>query len=142
MAQTAESKYLPEKYLRLGLLFCPIAVVLFGAGVGAAAAALLNRPVHPLEMLVAAGISIIVGLFAVLPMAIMIGRGGVMLLRCATLANMARLVGVGIGGVVAVTVLPRDAHKMALILWLVGFYFLLLIGESVVSSWVMKHSRM
>jgi type IV secretory pathway protease TraF len=125
----------------MSLLACPVVLVLAGAALGAAGAAVLHRPIHPLELAVAAAISIAVGLLAVLPMVVMIGGGGLVLLRCATVANMARLVGIAIGGVLAVLWLPKDAHKMILILWLVAFYFLLLIGETIVSSWVMKHSR-
>ncbi len=142
MVQGNESKLISPARLRLSLLFCPVVLVLVGAMIGAMGSALLRHPVHPLELGVAALISIVVGIFAVLPMVIMIGRGGIILLRCATVANMARLVGTMIGGLLAVVLLPKDAHKMALIVWLIGFYFLLLIGESVVSSWVMKHSRL
>ncbi len=140
MVQGNESKAISSVRLRLSLLLCPVVLVLTGAGLGAAGSAAFRHPVHPLELGVAALISIVVGIFAVLPMVIMIGGGGLTLLRCATMANMARLVGIMIGGLLAVVFLPKDAHKMALIVWLVAFYFLLLIGESIVSSWVMKHS--
>jgi hypothetical protein len=142
VAQGNETKVFSSAYLRLSLLFCPVVLVVLGAGIGAVGALILSRPVHPLELSVAALISIAVGVLAVLPMVIMIRAGGLVLLRCATMANMARLVGIAIGGVAAVLLLPKDAHKMVLILWLIAFYFLLLIGESIVSSWVMKHSRL
>lgn len=142
MVQGNETRVFSSAYLRSTLLLCPVVLVLLGAAVGVLGAFILSRPVHPLELGVAALISIAVGILAVLPMVIMIRGGGLVLLRCATMANMARLVGIAIGGVAAVLLLPRDAHKMVLILWLIAFYFLLLIGESIVSSWVMKHSRL
>lgn len=141
MVQANKTKAVSLARMRLSLLFCPVVLVLAGAALGAAVSAALRHSVHPLEMTVAAAISIVVGIFAVLPMVIMLGGSGVVLLRCATVANMARLVGIMIGGLLAVVFLPKDAHKMALIIWLVAFYFLLLIGESIVSSWVMKQSR-
>lgn len=81
-----------------------------------------------------------VGWLAVLPMVIMVGRGAIMLLRCAMVANMTRLVGSALGAVIVLVTAHPGLHKIVLILWLAAFYFALLIAESFTSSWVIKNS--
>lgn len=102
---------------------------------------LFNRPLYPREMLAAALVSAVVGLLAVLPMVVLIGRSAILLLRCAVLANMTRLVGVAMGAIVVIALAPVHLHKTVVLLWLAAFYFVLLIAESVASSWVIKHSK-
>ena len=86
-------------------------------------------------------VSVAVGLLAVAPMVVLIGRSAILLLRCAVLANMTRLVGVAVGAVVLIAFSPVRLEKTVVLLWLAAFYFVLLIAESVASSWVIKHSK-
>ncbi len=127
-------------WLRLGLLITPIASTLLAMLLGLLILPLAHRAVYGREMLWAALVIIAVGLLAVLPMVIMVGRGAIMLLRCAMVANMTRLIGSALGAVIVLVAAPTHLHKIVLILWLAAFYFVLLITESFTSSWVIKNS--
>ncbi len=127
-------------YLRASLLATPISATVAVALLAMAILPLVHRPIYPMEMLLAAAINVIVGLLAVAPMTLLIGCPPVPLLRCAVFANLIRLVGMAFGAVLAVWLGPADWDKTALLLWLVFFYFALLIAESIVGSWVIKHA--
>lgn len=129
-----------ELWLRLGLLATPPVAVLLAMLAGMAVLPLARRPLHIPEMLWAALVVVAVGWLAVLPMVIMVGRGAIMLLRCAMVANMTRLVGSALGAVIVLVTAHPGLHKIVLILWLAAFYFVLLIAESFTSSWVIKNS--
>ncbi len=129
-----------EVWLRLGLLATPPVAVVLAMLAGMAVLPLTRRPLHPTEMLWAALVVVAVGWLAVLPMVIMVGRGAIMLLRCAMVANMTRLVGSALGAVIVLVTAHPGLHKIVLILWLAAFYFVLLIAESFTSSWVIKNS--
>ncbi|MGC9259732.1 MAG: hypothetical protein ACP5I8_06575 [Phycisphaerae bacterium] len=128
-------------WLRLGLAITPLAATVAAMVLALLVLKLLQRPLYLREMLAAALVSVVVGLLAVLPMVVLIGRSAILLLRCAVLANMTRLVGVALGAVLVIAFAPVQLHKTVLLLWLVAFYFVLLVAESMVSSWVIKHSK-
>ncbi len=139
-AQSSSSLAIQPAWLGLSLALSP--PVLIG-GVMLLALGILplaRAPIHPPAMLLAGALSVIVGWLAVLPMIVLIGRGAVSLLRCAMFANMTRLAGIGIGAVLAVLLGPEHLNKMDMVAWLVVFYFVLLIGQSAVCSWVIKHT--
>ncbi len=138
--QTAKRPAVSACILRAGLLVTPIISVVFTAAAGLVVLPLAHRPVHADEMLWAGGVMLAVGWLAVLPMTILIGRGAILLLRCAMFANMARLIGSAAGAVLVLVLAPVPLHKTVLILWLAAYYFVLLIAESFTSSWVIKHS--
>lgn len=127
--------------LRLGLAVTPLAATGAAMLVAMVTLPLLHRPLYGREMLIAGMVSAVVGVIAVLPMVILIGHGAILLLRCAVLANMTRLVGVALGAIVIMTFAPVNLHKIVVLLWLAAFYFVLLIAESMASSWVIKHSK-
>ena len=141
MNNSQKAKAISSMWLRLGLAATPVAAVGTVMLLTSCALLLLHRPLHLQEMLDAALVSVVVGLLAVAPMVILIGRSAILLLRCAVLANMTRLVGVAVGAVVLIAFSPVHLQKTVVLLWLVAFYFVLLIAESVVSSWVIKHSK-
>ncbi len=138
--QTVSRRAVPAIWLRAGLLVTPVISVLLTVAAGVVVLPLAHRPVHADEMLWAGGVMLAVGWLAVLPMAILIGRGAILLLRCAMFANMARLIGSAGGSVLVLVLAPVPLHKTVLILWLAAYYFVLLIAESFTSSWVIKHS--
>lgn len=141
MNNSQKSQAVSPIWLRIGLAATP--VVAIGSVMLLAAGALLalHRPLHLQEMVDAAVVSVAVGLLAVAPMVVLIGRSAILLLRCAVLANMTRLVGVAVGAVVLIAFSPVRLEKTVVLLWLAAFYFVLLIAESVASSWVIKHSK-
>jgi hypothetical protein len=130
-----------NSWLRLGLVVTPLAATGAAMLLGMLVLPLFHRPLYLREMLAAGFISAVVGVLAVLPMAVLIGRGAILLLRCAVLANMTRLVGVALGAIIVISLAPVHLHKTVVLLWLAAFYFVLLIAESVASSWVIKHSK-
>ncbi len=127
--------------LRLGLAVTPLIATGAAMALAMLILPLFHRPLYMREMLAAALVSAVVGLLAVLPMVVLIGRSAILLLRCAVLANMTRLVGVTLGGILVIALAPVHLHKTVVLLWLAAFYFILLIAESVASSWVIKHSK-
>ncbi len=130
-----------DSWLRLGLALTPPAAIAAAMVLALLVLRLFQRPLYLHEMLAAALVSVVVGILAVLPMVVLIGRGAILLLRCAVLANMTRLVGVALGAVLVIAFAPVQLHKTVLVLWLVAFYFVLLVAESMVSSWVIKNSK-
>jgi hypothetical protein len=126
--------------LRLVLLLTAPVVVALSLLAGIAGVSMLRRPLYLEEMFVAALISMTVGILAVLPMALLINRGAVLLIRCAQLAIMIRLVGPVIGVIVVLMIPAWHANKEQLLIWLLVFYFVLYLAESVVSSWAFKHA--
>ena len=141
MNNSQKSELVSSAWLRLGLAVTPVAAVGGVMLLAWGALLLLHRPLHLREMLDAAVVSVVVGLLAVAPMVVLIGRSAILLLRCAVLANMTRLVGVAVGAVVIIAFSPVQLQKTVVLLWLAAFYFVLLIAESVASSWVIKHSK-
>ena len=130
-----------DSWLRLGLALTPPAAIAAAMVLALLVLRLFQRPLYLHEMLAAALVSVVVGILAVLPMVVLIGRGAILLLRCAVLANMTRLVGVALGAVLVIAFAPVQLHKTVLVLWLAAFYFVLLVAESMVSSWVIKNSK-
>lgn len=141
MTDQAEIHPIPNSWLRLGLTITPLVATGAAMVVAMLLMPLLHRPVYMREMLAAGLVSAVVGLLAVLPMVVLIGRSAILLLRCAVLANMTRLVGVALGAIIVTAFAPAHLHKTVTLLWLAAFYFVLLIAESVASSWVIKHSK-
>lgn len=141
MTDQAEIPPVPNSWLRLGLTVTPLVATGAAMVVAMLLMPLLHRPVYMREMLAAGLVSAVVGLLAVLPMVVLIGRSAILLLRCAVLANMTRLVGVALGAIIVIALAPPHLHKTVTLLWLAAFYFVLLIAESVASSWVIKHSK-
>lgn len=141
MIDQAEIHPIPNSWLRLGLTVTPLVATGAAMVVAMLLMPLLHRPVYMREMLAAGLVSAVVGLLAVLPMVVLIGRSAILLLRCAVLANMTRLVGVALGAIIVTAFAPVHLHKTVTLLWLAAFYFVLLIAESVASSWVIKHSK-
>jgi len=126
--------------LRLALLLTSPVVILCAMLVGIVGLSLLKRPLYLQEMFIAALISVTVGILAVLPMTILISRGAVLLIRCAQLAIIIRLVGPMIGALIVLMVPAWHAHMQQLLIWLLVFYFVLYLAESWVSSWAFKHA--
>ena len=141
MTDQADVPPIRNSWLRLGLAITPLAATSAAMALAMVIMPLLHRPLYIREMLAAALISVVVGLLAVLPMVVLIGRGAILLLRCAVLANMTRLVGVAVGAIIVIAMAPPHLHKTVVLLWFAAFYFVLLIAESVASSWVIKHSK-
>ena len=141
MADQAEVPAISNSWLRLGLAITPLVATGAAMVVAMLIMPLLHRPLYMREMLAAGLVSVVVGLLAVLPMVVLIGQGAILLLRCAVLANMTRLVGVALGAIIVIAMAPVHLHKTVVLLWLAAFYFVLLIAESVASSWVIKHSK-
>ncbi|HTV47480.1 MAG TPA: hypothetical protein VMG59_03455 [Phycisphaerae bacterium] len=126
--------------LRLALLLTSPVVILCVMCVGIVGLSLLKRPLYLEEMFIAALLSVTVGVLAVLPMAILISRGAVLLIRCAQLAIMIRLVGPIIGVLIVLLVPAWHAHRQQILIWLLAFYFVLYLVENLVSSWAFKHA--
>ena len=141
MTDQAEIPPVPNSWLRLGLTITPLVATGAVMALAMLVLPLLHRPLYMREMLAAGLVSVVVGLLAVLPMVVLIGRSAILLLRCAVLANMTRLVGVALGAIIVIALAPVHLHKTVVLLWLAAFYFVLLIAESVASSWVIKHSK-
>jgi len=125
--------------LRMALLLTSPVVILCAMLAGIVGLSLLKRPLYLQEMFIAALISVTVGILAVLPMAILISRGA-LLIRCAQLAIMIRLVGPVIGALIVLMVPAWHAHMQQLLIWLLVFYFVLYLAESWVSSWAFKRA--